>query len=146
MIQIINLLIALFSSVGPIAKFFLWIGKKVALTAVILPIQIAFIGSIIVFRLSLVVSFTTLIIFIYNKFTDLISFIGFQISSGYFTIPFNILESMGVISALSDVFAYFTIIFTTLFISILSKVAVNSLRELSDEFYKIGVLLQLGIK
>ena len=144
--QIITFLIGLFSSVGPIAKFFLWIGKKVTLTTLILPIQIAFIGSIITFRLSLLTFFITLIMFIYNKSIDLLSFLQIEMNKSIFSIPYKILESLGVFSAFSDVFAYFSILFVTFLLALISKMALNSLKELSEEFYKIGVLLQLGIK
>lgn len=144
--QIITFLIGLFSSVGPIAKFFLWIGKKITLTTLILPIQIAFIGSIITFRLSLLAFFLTLIMFLYNKIIEILDFISVEMTKSIFTIPYQVLESLGVISALSDVFSYFSILFVTLILAFISKVALNSLAQLSDEFYKIGVLLQLGIK
>ena len=143
---LISSLLGFFSSVGAFAKFFLWIGKKVTLTSLILPIQITFIGTIIVFRVSLVTSFITLILFIYNQFTDLMSYINTSFSSDYLTIPYKILQSMGVIDALSDFYSVFTVVFVSLLIALLSKLAMVSLRELSDEFYKIGVLLQLGIK
>lgn len=144
--QLISLLLGFFSSAGSFAKFFLWIGKKVSLTTLILPLQITLIGAIITFRLSLLTAFITLIMFIYNKFTELMNYINLQMSSEFLTVPYKILQSLGVIEALSDFYASFTIVFVTLILAFLSKIAVVSLQQLSDEFYKIGVLLQLGIK
>ncbi|QEZ89066.1 putative membrane protein [Aliarcobacter cibarius] len=144
--QLISLLLGFFSSAGSFAKFFLWIGKKVSITAVILPIQITLIGAIITFRLSLFAAIITLIMFVYNKFTDLMAFVDLKMSQDFLTVPYKILQSLGVIEAISDFYASFTIVFTTLLLAFIAKLAVNSLSQLSDEFYKIGVLLQLGIK
>lgn len=143
---LISTLLGFFSFAGPIAKFFLWIGKKVSITALILPLQITLIGAIITARLALLTAFITLILFIYNKFTQLMSFVDTKLSSDFLTTPYKILQSLGVIDALSDFYASFTIVFVTLILAFIAKMTVNSLSQISDEFYKVGVLLQLGIK
>lgn len=146
MTKLVGILLGFFSFSGPIVQFFLWIGKKLTVTSLILPIQISLIGAIITFRLSLATGLITLIIYAYNKTNDLLAYINTEISTSIFTIPFQVLQSLGVISALSDFFAVFTFVFIALLTAIIAKIAVVSLSQISDEFYKIGVLLQLGIK
>jgi hypothetical protein len=118
---LISTLLGFFSFAGPIAKFFLWIGKKVTITALILPLQITLIGAIITARLALLTAFITLILFIYNKFTQLMSFVDTKLSSDFLTTPYKILQSLGVIDALSDFYASFTIVFVTLILPLLLK-------------------------
>lgn len=146
MTKLVGILLGFFSFSGPIVQFFLWIGKKLTITSLILPIQISLIGAIITFRLSLATGLITLLIYAYNKTNDLLAYINTEISTSIFTIPFQVLQSLGVISALSDFFSVFTFVFIALLSAIIAKIAVVSLSQISDEFYKIGVLLQLGIK
>jgi hypothetical protein len=146
MTKLVGILLGFFSFSGPIVQFFLWIGKKLTITSLILPIQISLIGAIITFRISLATGLITLIIYAYNKTNDLLEYINTEISTSIFTIPFQVLQSLGVISALSDFFSVFTFVFIALLSAIIAKIAVVSLSQISDEFYKIGVLLQLGIK
>ena len=143
---LITRLLGFFSLTGPLATFFYMIGKKLSITAVILPIQITLIGALIVARVSLATAITTLIILIYNKFNDVITqFESFAISS-VLSVPFKILQSMGIIQAFQETFAFFSLVFASLLLAMLGKLAVYSLQSISDEYYKIGVLLQLGLK
>lgn len=146
MTKLVGILLGFFSFSGPIVQFFLWIGKKLTVTSLILPIQITLIGAIITFRISLATGLITLIIYAYNKTNDLLEFVNLEISSSILTVPYQVLQSLGVISALSDFFSVFTFVFIALLSAIIAKIAVVSLSQISDEFYKIGVLLQLGIK
>lgn len=143
---LITRLLGFFSLTGPLATFFYMIGKKLSITAVILPIQITLIGALIVARISLATAITTLIILVYNKMNDVITqFESFAISS-VLSVPFKILQSMGIIQAFQDTFAFFSLVFASLLLAFLGKLAVSSLKSISDEYYKIGVLLQLGLK
>lgn len=143
---LITRLLGFFSLTGPLATFFYMIGKKISITAVILPIQITLIGALIVARVSLATAITTLIILIYNKFNDVVTqFESFAFSS-VLSVPFKILQSMGIIQAFQETFAFFSLVFASLLLAMLGKLAVSSLQSIADEYYKIGVLLQLGLK
>lgn len=143
---LIAYLLGFFSTTGPIASFFYSIGKKLTLTTIILPIQIALIGALVVARVSMLVALLTLIIWIYNQFNMVLSFIDTQLSSSILEIPVKVLQSLGLIQAMDEAFALLTFVFIPLLLVFISKIAVNSLQSLSDEYYKIGVLLQLGLK
>lgn len=146
MTKIFGYLLGFFTTGGGLFQFFAWIGRKIAVTSLILPIQITLIGAIITFRISLATGLITLIIYAYNKTNDLLEFVNLEISSSILTVPYQVLQSLGVISALSDFFSIFTFVFIALLTALIAKIAVISLSQISDEFYKIGVLLQLGIK
>lgn len=146
MTKIFGYILGFFTTGGGLFQFFSWIGKKIAVTSLILPIQITLIGAIITFRITLTTALITLIIYAYNKTNDLLEYISLEITSSILTVPYQVLQSLGVISALSDFFAVFTFVFIALLSTIIAKIAVISFSQISDEFYKIGVLLQLGIK
>lgn len=146
MTKIIGYILGFFTTGGGLFQFFAWIGKKIFVTSLILPIQITLIGAIITFRITFATGLVTLIIYAYNKTNDLLEYINLEISTSIFTIPYQVLQSLGVISALSDFFAIFTFVFIALLGALISKIAVLTFTQISDEFYKIGVLLQLGIK
>ena len=144
--SLITALLGFFSSTGPIASFFYMIGKKLALTSLIMPLQITLIGALFLARVSLATAITTLIILVYNKLNDVITqFESFAISSAL-SVPFKILQSMGIIQAFQETFSFFSLVFASLLLAFIGKMIVSSLQSISDEYYKIGVLLQLGLK
>jgi hypothetical protein len=143
---LITRLLGFFSLTGPLATFFYMIGKKLTLTALIVPIQITLIGALIVARISLATAITTLIILIYNKMNEVITQFESFAFSNVLSVPFKILQSMGIIQAFQETFAFFSLVFASLLLAFLGKLAVSSLQSISDEYYKIGVLLQLGLK
>lgn len=143
---LITRLLGFFSLTGPLATFFYMIGKKLALTSLIVPLQIALIGALIVARVSLVTAITTLIILVYNKMNDVITQFESFAFNAVLSVPFKILQSMGIIQAFQETFAFFSLVFASLLLAFLGKLAVSSLQSISDEYYKIGVLLQLGLK
>ena len=67
---LISALLGFFSTTGPIASFFYAIGKKLTLTALIMPIQIALIGALVTAKVSMLISIVTLIVWIYNQFLE----------------------------------------------------------------------------
>ncbi|MDY3204475.1 MAG: hypothetical protein RBR70_05330 [Arcobacter sp.] len=143
---LIAALLGFFSTTGPIASFFYSIGKKLTLTALIMPIQIALVGALVTAKVSMLVAIVTLIVWIYNQFIVVLNLINTQISSSILEIPVKVLQSLGLIQAMNETFALFSLVFIPLLLAFISKLAVSSLQSLSDEYYKIGVLLQLGLK
>jgi hypothetical protein len=143
---LITRLLGFFSLTGPLATFFYMIGKKLSLTSLILPIQITLIGALIVARISLATAITTLIILVYNKMNDVITQFESFAFNAVLNVPFKIMQSMGIIQAFQETFAFFSLVFASLLLAFLGKLAVSSLQSISDEYYKIGVLLQLGLK
>ncbi|OCL96780.1 hypothetical protein [Arcobacter porcinus] len=146
MSKIIGIILSLFTTGGIIGKIFYWIGRKITLTALIVPIQIGLVGAIVVLRISILGAILTLVIFSYNIINDLLAYIDTQLSVGMLEVPYLVLQSLGIIGALSDVFSMFSFVIVTFFIVFLSKLAVLTLSQISDQFYKVGVLLQLGLK
>lgn len=143
---LITRLLGFFSSSGPLATLFYMIGKRLSLTALIIPLQITLIGALFVGRITLFTGIVTLIILVYNKVSFVISSIESYAISSALEVPFLILQSIGFIRALTETFSFFSMVFASLLLAFISKMVVQSLQSISDEYYKLGVLLQLGLK
>ncbi len=142
MTKLIGFLLSIFSLSGPVASFFLWIGKKIALKPLVLPIQYSIVGALFVFKISFLISVMTLLLTFYLRFNDLLDYFQSLFSFDVFEIPLSILRSIGLIDAFIDVFTLYSVSFVSLILLFVSKYFIQSLKLASDEFYKIGMLLQ----
>jgi hypothetical protein len=141
------MLIGLLTNLIPtIVSFFANMAKKLTLTAIIVPIQITFLIALYVAKFAFLTTVVTLIIWLYNRVVDLTSMINALGVDSNFSLVFDFLRSIGFIQALNETFAYFSFVLVSFLLLFLSKVAISSLQLISDEYYKIGVLLQLGLK
>lgn len=141
-----NFLLGFFTSVGPIASFFKWLGFRLTLSSIILPIQFSMLGALVVAKVAFFTAIITLIITIYNKINDVLLMITNLQSDSVLSLLFNFLNSIGFTSALMNAFDYFSLVFLSLFLLFISKMVVSSLQSISDEYYKIGMLLSTGWK
>jgi len=144
--SLISLLLGFFSSAGPIASFFFRIGKSLTVTTLILPIQITLIGALVVAKVAFLIALITLLVIIFNRVIAFFDYIdGFLINSDFY-LPIKILESIGLMDAFYDVMPFFIIILVSFFTLFLANLVIKSLTMASDEFYKVGMLLNTGIK
>ena len=140
----VSRIVGFFSAVGPLASFFVWIGKKFAIKGVVLPIQLAVLGALVVAKVAFLIVILTLLATIYNLITSFLDSIPSLLSSDtILALALQVMQSIGLIDAISDAFSVFTILFTALLVLFISKVVLHSLKDDSDDFFKIGILLQV---
>ena len=139
---LVGLLLGFFSSSGPIAAFFVWIGQKVVIKGIILPIQFAVMGALVTAKVAFLIALLTLVLWVYNAihsfFENLPSLIT---SSPLLDVSYKLLQSIGFMDAFYNAFSSFTFVWVSLLLLIVSKIAVHSLKDASDEFFKIAILL-----
>lgn len=139
-------LLGFFSSTGPLASLFVWIGSKVAMKGIILPIQFALVGALFVAKIAFLTALLTFVMWVFNKIHEIFDYISLEFlsssSDSVFQLAVSILGAIGFLQALQDVTASFSLVFVSLFALYISKLIVDSLKTISDEFYKIGMLLQ----
>jgi hypothetical protein len=141
------MLIALLTNLIPtIVTFFANMAKKLTLTAIIVPIQITLLIALYTAKFAFITTIVTLIVWIYNRVVVIFDLISSMNNNVSFDIPFKILQSLGIFQALNETFALFSYVFVSLMILFISKLAIMSLQSIADEYFKIGVLLQLGLK
>ena len=141
--KLVPLLLGFFSSSGPLALFFLWIGKKLSLKALILPIQFVVVGALFTAKVSFFISAFALVSYTYNTFHSLINFLNtsFVLNNGL-GVAYKVLESIGFINALFDTFTSLSFVWFSVLSLIVAKFVLHSIKLISDELFKIGLLLQ----
>jgi|GEM_PF-1745252 len=138
----VSRVVGFFSSVGPLATFFVWVGKKFAIKGVTVPIQLAVVGALVTARVSFLVACLTLLATIYNLLKSFTSnLLQYFTSSDILSLAYNVMLSIGLISAVKDAFSVFSVFFASLLVLFVSKVVLHALKDASDEFFKIAILL-----
>jgi len=83
---------------------------------------------------------------LYNRISATFTLINNLGTNSNFDLVLQFLKSIGFIQALNDTFAYFSYVLVSFMVLMLSKVVIASMQSIVDEYYKIGVLIQLGLK
>lgn len=143
MLKIIQLIGGFFTSGGVISSLFAWFGVKLTSKAVLVGLQIvriiALFGAYIAFLVA-VLKFSIKILNYINSFLhDMSSYFN---SDDLLFIGFKVFESLGIIDAFVDAFAIFNIFFPALLGAWALKFSYRIYKMASDEFYKLGSLLQ----
>jgi hypothetical protein len=139
---LISTLLGFFSSTGPIASLFLWLGKKLSVKAIILPIQFTAMGALVTAKIAFLTTAISLVFWVYNRIHDLFDMIdGFVNSDGLLSVSFQVLRSIGFIDAFVDTFTSLSFVIVSALSLLVAKYALHSLKLASDELFKIGLLL-----
>lgn len=132
-----------FTSGGAIASFFAWIGVKLTSKALIVGVQIATITALFVARIAFLVALLEMARLTINFFNNFLSQLPTLLQSDlYLSLGYEVLRSIGLIDALVDSFAVFNILMVALLMAFVAKFAFHTAKTTSDEFFKIGMLLQ----
>lgn len=129
-----------------VISFFGNMFKKITLTSVIVPIQISFLVALYVVKFSFLTFLVTIIVWLYNRVVYVFTLINNLNTNSNFELVIQFLKSIGFIQALNDTFAYFSYVLVSFMVLMLTKILINSMQSIVDEYYKIGVLIQLGLK
>jgi len=140
--KFISFILGFFTSTGPFISFFIWIGKKLSFKAIILPVQWASVGALFVAKVASLTVVISLISYIYNEFHTILDTLStvFQ-GNVYLDTAYKVLQSIGFIDALYSSFTNFSFVWFSVLILVVSKYIFNSLKLLSDELFKIGLLV-----
>lgn len=143
MLKILQLIGGFFTGGGAIASFFAWIGVKFTSKAVIVGIQISTIVLLFSARIAFLLSVLEFARLTYNYINTFLENLNSYFSTdGLLSLGFSVLRSIGIVDAFMDAFAIFNILFPALLLAWALKFAFHTSKMTSDEFFKIGVLLQ----
>ncbi len=141
------LLLGFLTNIIPtIVAFFANIAKKITLTSIIVPIQISFLIALYIAKFAFLTFMVTIIVWLYNRIVYVFDLINNLNSNTDFELVIQFLKSIGFIQALNDTFAYFSYILVSFMVLMLTKIFINAMQSIVDEYYKIVVLIQLGLK
>lgn len=129
-----------------IIAYFANMAKKITLTSIIVPIQITFLIALYIAKFAFLTFMVTIIVWLYNRIVYVFDLINNLNSNTDFELVIQFLKSIGFIQALNDTFAYFSYILVSFMVLMLTKIFISAMQSIVDEYYKIGVLIQLGLK
>jgi len=143
MFKALSVIAGWFLGDGAIAAFFAWIGVKFTSKSVIVGIQITSVSLLVASRIAFlwaVLEFAKLTI---NGMTVFFKSIpSFFSSSEVLSISYDILRSIGFIDAILDAFSIFNTLLIAMLTAWVLKFAFHTAKTTSDEFFRIGMLLQ----
>lgn len=128
---------------GGLSTLFAWLGVKFTSKAFIVSAQIASVTLLFSSRVAFLMAVLEIAKLTINSINHFFSILSTSFNADdMMSMAFNVLRSFGIVDAFMDAFA----LFNTLFVAILSawvlKFAFHTAKTSSDEFFKIGMLLQ----
>ena len=133
-------------TVGAFSNFFINLGRAFAVKSLILPIQFYVMGLLITTRFAFIYLIIDVLTSIYNSVQSFLTQIETLVTSNttdsILQVVISVLYSVGIVDAFIDVFSSFSSLFLTVMLLLCFKLAYISVRSISDEFYKIGMLIQ----
>lgn len=143
MLKILQLIGGYFVSGGAISAFFAWVGVKFTSKAVIVGIQISTIVLLFAARIAFLISVLEFARLTYNYINSFLNNLNsFFNSDTLLSLGFKVLQSIGIVDAFMDAFAIFNVLFPALLLAWALRFAYHTSKMTSDEFFKIGMLLQ----
>ena len=142
----VNLILWFFSGVGFLGSWIARLGKAFFVSGAILTLQFAVVGALVAVRIAYLTTIITLILWVYNKLVEIFELLNLTYSDSVLYIPMSILKSIGFFEALLIAFSSFNYIIVSLLVLFVSKFVLNSIQSIADEYFKIAVLINLGVK
>lgn len=131
-----------FSGSGPLMAFFVWLGKKLVMKFGMVQVQSTLTALFFASKALFLFSILNFIRLIYNKFKELFDTLPTSIaSSPSLDIPYKVIQSIGIIDALLDAFSFFALVFSSLLLIYILKVATKALQQIKDDFHKMSMLM-----
>lgn len=133
-----------FTGSGAVSAIFAWIGFKFSSKAVIVGMQIATIVALFLARVAFLIAVLDASLTTFNFINSTLAQIPDLASvDPMLSLAFNVMRSIGLVDAMKEAFAVFNIIFVSLLLAFTTKFAFHIAKTTSDEFFKLGVLLQV---
>ena len=131
-----------FASGGPLLAFFVWIGKKLVAKFAIVSMQFALTTAYFISKSLFLLGVLNVLRLTYNKLRELISSIPASSSSDTsYSLAYNVFQSLGIIDAFIDAFSVFVSLFLPILLIYISKVALQALADIKEDFRKLGMLM-----
>lgn len=143
MLQGILAIAGWFTRGGAIASLLTWLGVKFTSKAAILSAQIASISLLFASRAAFLVAVLEVAKLTINSISHFFSMLPTWFNSdSIMSLAFNVLRAYGIIDAFMDAFDLFNTLFVAILAAWVLRFAFHTAKTSSDEFFKIGMLLQ----
>lgn len=110
----------------------------------ILSAQYWAVGLLITFRIALFTALISIFVFAYNQINEIIDLINDTLDSQdtISKLVFDLLNVLGVTTSFQSAFVLFSPVLISIFVLFLTKFSYKLIHNISNELFKIGVLLQ----
>jgi hypothetical protein len=126
-----------------ISPLLIYIGGKLASRIAFVPLQFLFLGLIFFVRITTIAIAVNLSLWIYNQIHILLDYVNEDFLSNNILEWFlQLLRSISFFQAFNDTFATFSFLFVSILVLLVSKFFLKSMKLLSDEIWKLGMLLK----
>ncbi len=120
-----------------------WILEKIAKKLLVIGIQISASTALILAHAALLGFFLYAILFVYNKYNDLLNNINnMTTQSDLLGVALHVMQAIGLINAFNDVFAIFSPFLIAYLTYRVSLAVFNAYERVSSEIFKVGVLTE----
>ena len=120
-----------------------WFAARITSKAFFLGIQISVSTALIIGHIATVAFLFFAILFIYNKYNDLLNYITtMPATSDLLSVTMSIMQSIGLINAFNDVFAIFSPFLIGYLLYRVALIVFSAFEKTSNEVFKVGVLVQ----
>ncbi len=139
LLSVLTFISTFFFRIGAFLSFFF---KKILFKPFAISSQIAIVVSIFIFKFAFIVSVFSLFLWIYNKISYILDNLDSSFNGNYISsVAYGLLNSFGIIEAFEVSFKSFSIVFISILILFASKFVIKSLITLSNELFKLHVLI-----
>lgn len=143
MFKILQIIAGWFGSGGAVSALFTWLGVKFTSKSLILGVQITTISFLFSARAGFLWSVLEVAKLTINGITFFLNSLPTMLTSdAILSLAYNVLRSFGIIDAFIDAFSLFNTLFVAILFAWILHFAFLTFKITSDEFFKIGMLLQ----
>ena len=129
---------------GVVASFFARIGILITTKVLVVPIHLSLMAVMTVARIVFLTAVITFILKVWNMikkfFVDIPTFFS---GNDILSTAFQVLQSIGFIDALSTALSELSLLFVSIFLIIIAKLVLHISEYVSNEFFKLGLLLSV---
>jgi len=143
MFKIISIIAGWFTSGGAIAAFFTQLGVKLTSKSFIVGVQIGTIVTLAFARIAFLIAVVSFAKLTLNALTVALNSVPTLLTSdSIISLSYDVMQSIGLIDAVNDAFSLFNTLLVSLLTAWALKFAYHTSKITSDEFFKLGMLLQ----
>jgi hypothetical protein len=109
----------------------------------VIPVQFTFLTFIYLVKLTTIAVVVNLVLWVYNQIHVVMDFINTNaLSNDLLQWFIDLLKAVGFFQAFNDTFSTFSFVFVSLLVLFATRFFLDSMKLLSDELFKIGLLLK----
>lgn len=143
MFKFLQIIAGWFTTGGAVSAFFAWMGVKFTSKSLILGVQITSVSLLFTSRAAFLWAVLEVAKLTINGISFFLNSLPTMMNSDQIlSLAYNVLRAFGIVDAFIDAFSLFNTLFVAILAAWVLRFAFHTAKTSSDEFFKIGMLLQ----